>query len=200
MRNVHCHPQTLWLGGKIVFLGSCFSSCPLVLPQNKEGHFYLQMQITLLVFGDGKENAIFLKGVGNNSLSISCLPCVCLFPVNYTEQHKVWSSTAQHWHSCWRDQVDRPESAVTVSWGILPSYLRHQPAAYFPFLIPYCLYFIIGNIHSVTSHFFYSSCSFQISMYSINVMYTFYHFSSSGNLSKQKSWLIFFFWPTAHLG
>lgn len=119
MRNVHCHPQRLWLGGKIIFPGSCFSSCRPVLPRNKEEHFYLQIHISLLpVFWDGKEDAIFLKRLGNNSfLSINCLPCVCLVPISYTEENKMWSSTAQHWHYCWRDQVYRPESAVTLSWG-----------------------------------------------------------------------------------
>lgn len=116
--NVHCHLQTLWLGGKIIFLGSRFSSCQLVLPCNKEEHFYLQRQITLLVFWDSKENAIFLKRVGNNFfLSINCLPCVCLGPINYVREHKMWSSIAQNWHYCWKDQAYRSEGVITLNWG-----------------------------------------------------------------------------------
>lgn len=183
------------------FLAPVFSSCRPVLPRNKEEHFYLQIHISLLpVFWDGKEDAIFLKRLGNNSfLSVNCLPCVWLVPINCTEEHKMWSSTAQHWHYCWRDQVYRPESAVTLRWGYAvilsrkPSLMTSTRCA-LPFLIPHCLYFIIGNIDSVTSHFFYFHTPLKSACISVicNVTYIFYPFSNSRNLSKQRSWLIFF--------
>lgn len=60
----------------------------------------------------------FLKRVRNNFfLSMNCLPCLCLGPINYTKEHKMWSSIAQNWHYCWKDQAYRPEGVITLSWG-----------------------------------------------------------------------------------
>lgn len=55
LRNAHCCPQMLWLGGRAYFLGAVLVDGSWYCLEIKRKHFYLQRQITLLVFWDGQE-------------------------------------------------------------------------------------------------------------------------------------------------